>query len=227
MRRVVQPPYGVEDLAIGHRPSRVAFEGHQELALERSEVNLSAIDDEHPPLPVNLEVGRERLGRDVRLSRATHLPQPDADAAEQVRRGEGLDEVVAGAGVQELDSFLLSAVRQQGQDRRRGPVAQARGQSYAVDVGMADVDDDEIRLVADRSGQRPSHGADVEAPVAEARQSRHEQPPHLRLVFYDEHERLNSRQSAHFGRRHVPIHGSPEARSVVSLGLARRAIKMA
>ena len=73
LRRVVRSPDGVEDLPIRHRTARVTRQGHQELALERRQVNLSAIDDEHSPLDVDLESGRDRIRRDVRLSHAPAL----------------------------------------------------------------------------------------------------------------------------------------------------------
>ena len=106
------------------------------------------------------EVDREVGRRDDRLLLGGRgAPQRGAQPGEQLVHAERLGHVVVGAGVERGDLVGLAVAHGQHDDRHRAPAAQAADHVDAVDAGQAEVEDDDVGVVARgerRAPARPS-----------------------------------------------------------------------
>ena len=98
-------------------------------------------------------VARRRVEREVgeaqALRRRLDAPQQRPQAREQLAQGEGLDQVVVGAGVEAGDAVVDRVARGEHQDRRAvAGLAHAPAHLEAVDVRHRDVQDDGVDLLA-------------------------------------------------------------------------------
>ena len=93
-------------------------------------------------------------GDDLRLPRRA-APKDGADAGEQFREGERLDEVVVGPGLQTLHPVLHRVPRRQQQHGRRvAPAAQLAQQRQPVEARQHHVEHDQVEMAV--GGQPPS-----------------------------------------------------------------------
>ena len=113
------------------------------------------------------------------------VAQRHAHARQQLAGAEGLGQVVVGAGVERGDLVALLAARRQHDDRHVRPLAQAPDHLQAVDVGQAEIEDDDVGLARGHLDQAVGAGRRLEEPVALARQGRAQEAPDLRLVLDD------------------------------------------
>ena len=98
-----------------------------------------------------MELGSERVGPDGedRVLARLVLAQLRTDARQQHREAERLGDIVIGAGFEAEDRVGIGVVAGQHDDRRLEAVlAQDPHRLAAVDVGQADIHDDEVDLAA-------------------------------------------------------------------------------
>ena len=102
--------------------------------------------------PVDGQVaGGERLARAGRRIDRGRAAQVRADAREELRQPERLDEVVVGAGIQSGDDVELLVACRDDEDGEVGAgVAQATADVDSVHVGEAEVEDDELDVLPGR-----------------------------------------------------------------------------
>ena len=94
-----------------------------------------------------------------------------AQAGQQLVHAERLRDVVVGAGVERGDLVALAAPRRQDDDRHLRPTAQPVDDVEAVHPGQAEVEQDDVRVVAggelqrllapSRRGRRRTRGPEV------------------------------------------------------------------
>src|SRR5262249_17493593 len=77
-----------------------------------------------------------------------------ADAGEELVDAEGLGGVGVGAGVERVDLVAAAGTPGQHDDRHRGPAAQSADDVNAVDVGQAQIEHDQVRVLVRRGLQR-------------------------------------------------------------------------
>ena len=125
--------------------------------------------------------GRRRLAR--------HAPQHRTDASVDLLRGERLDDVLVGAGVEEPDDLALVVARGADDDRYPADRSQHLQQIAAVDVGEAEVEQHDVgRVVDDRleRGETERRLGDAVTPRGERMD---EGDPDAIVVLDDEHLR--------------------------------------
>ena len=74
--------------------------------------------------------------------------QRRAEPGEELVHAERLGDVVVGAGVEGGDLVGLAFAHREHDDRHVGPAAQAADHLDAVDAGQAEVEDDEVGVLA-------------------------------------------------------------------------------
>src|SRR4051794_29239207 len=74
----------------------------------------------------------------------------DPHTGEKLTGAEGLRQVVVGAAIERIDLVLVSATRGEDDDRNHRPLAQATRDFETVEVGEAEVEQYEIRVVRGR-----------------------------------------------------------------------------
>ena len=112
------------------------------MPLGRSEPDLLVAPGDASGGQVDGEVLRHHH-RDVR-GRRSSAAYGGAEAGEELVQPEGLGDVVVGAGVQRRDRIALVLAGRQDQDRYVGPAAQALQDLQSVEVGQAEVQDDDV-----------------------------------------------------------------------------------
>ena len=138
--------------------------------------------------------------RGDRLARAGGAAGDRPDPGEQFVDAERLGDVVVGAGVERVHLVLAAGPAGQHDDRDVGPAAQAADDVDAVHVGQAEVEHDQVRVLAggQRAARRPPSAATVDV-VAPGAQVDPQRAQDLRLVVDDQD----------------PGHDSPPADSVM------------
>jgi hypothetical protein len=110
----------------------------------------------------------------------------DADAGQELRHRERLGDVVVGALVEGQHLAMIRAVGGQHDDGDVGPRAQPAADVDAVDVGQAEVEDDDVGRLADDELQRDLAPGRRHDAVAACAQARRERPEDRRFVVDDE-----------------------------------------
>ena len=108
---------------------------------------LVVIDDQIPG--AELAGGRAALAADAQPGVADGHAHP----GQQLRRAEGLGDVVVGAPVQGLHLVLLVAAGRNHQDRQLRPLADRADDVHAVDVRQAQIQHHQIRAVGTDHGE--------------------------------------------------------------------------
>jgi cellulose synthase/poly-beta-1,6-N-acetylglucosamine synthase-like glycosyltransferase/peptidoglycan/xylan/chitin deacetylase (PgdA/CDA1 family) len=140
---------------------------------------------------------RQVLGRSSAPDRGAHPGQ-------QFLHAERLGDVVVGPRVERLD--LVGAVGSPGQhdDGRLGPAAQALDDLHAVQVGQAQVEDDQVRRVPAGHGERLGPGRRDVHLVLPHPQVDAQRPEDLRLVVDDKYSLPRSLASGGAFRHRLP-----------------------
>src|SRR6185503_3342336 len=99
--------------------------------------------------------------------------------------------VVVGAGVERLHLVRLVAAGRQDDDRDPGPLAQPAGELDAVAVRQAEVEEDELRVVAGGGGGGLARAARLDQAEAVRAERGAQEAAHRRLVFDDEDQRAD------------------------------------
>ena len=191
------------------------------------EMHFVASAHDAPRRQVDLHVTETKhgVGRSLVARRTT---QRDADARQELADAEGLGQVVVGARVERLDLFLLVAACGQDDDRPRIPLAQPCRHFHAVDVGQAQIEDDQIGLSRRCFDESVASRFGLEDPEWLRGQACAQEPPDLRIILDDDQR---GRRFAHWSTsklgRPVPLKemhsrsGSPFALSRASIRLGR------
>ncbi len=138
----------VEELGPGEDPARAGRERGQQPELGRGEVDRPPGDlgthpghiEDHVACPDDVA----RLGGPLGAS------QDGLDARDELARGERLGQVVVGAHLEPEQLVELVVARGQHHDRDRGVATELAGDLETVEAGQAEVEDDEIGVLAPR-----------------------------------------------------------------------------
>ncbi len=84
------------------------------------------------------------------------MAQRDPQAREQLAHPERLGEVIVGAGVERRDLVALLAAGGEHDDRHVAPLPQPPDHLQAVEIGQAQVEDDEVGLARSAASISPS-----------------------------------------------------------------------
>ena len=127
------------------------------------------------------------------------VPEGDAGAREELADGEGLGDVVVGAGVERRHLVRLRPAGREDDDRDRGPLAQPADDLETVQVGKPEVEDDEVGLPRRGLEQAVLAGLGLDDAIALARQRGAEEAADRRLVLDDQHDRAGRRRTRRLG----------------------------
>src|SRR5262245_11347498 len=200
LRPVLGAPHLLEQLALRDELARVPDEDLDDVPLGRSEADLAV----GPSNALRGEVDREVRGLDdgLLLGRCSSA-QGGAESREQLVHSERLRHVVVGAGVERRDLVAFPFAHREDDDRDRGPAAEAADHVDAVDSGEAEVEHDQIRMLAGGDGERGlARRCELDV-VAAGAEVRAERAQDLRLVVDDEDPRHSAT------RRRVTIVSPP------------------
>ena len=115
--------------------------------------------------------------------RAVAVAHGDADARQQLARAERLGQVVVGARVERPHLVAFLVARRDDEDRAREPGAQLADDVDAVEVGQAEVEDDEVRPAALGDRERFGRRGRLDDAVAVDAQRDAQEAADLRFVF--------------------------------------------
>src|ERR1700730_10442497 len=147
---VLGTPHLLQELLLGHELAPVADEDLDDRPLGGSETDLVPVAPHLLGCEVDGEVGR----RDDRCLLDRRRPaQRGPEAREQLVHAEGLGDVVVGAGVERGDLHGFGVAGGEHDDRHVAPPAQRSGDVDAVDVGQAEIEDNDVGMVTGRELQ--------------------------------------------------------------------------
>src|SRR3989449_7792137 len=178
------PPYLAQQLPVRDHHAEVLRQAGEKAKFQRREMDLHAV----APDDVLFQVRRDLAQLEYRLAGAGAggVAQRRAHAREQLADAEGLGDIVVRAGVERLDLRALLRARREHQDRHRRPGANAPDHVHAVDVGQAEVDDRQVRLLAAGVDGAARAGAGLDDSIAFGGERGAQEPADLRLVLDDE-----------------------------------------
>ena len=150
-------------------------------------MDLPVADQHVAPGKIHGEIAHdEGRGRGA-FAKLVAAPEGRPHAGEQLADGEGLADIVVGAAVEGGDLVALLPSRGEHDDGHRGPLAKPREDTEAVEVGQAQVENDEVWLAGRRLDQTVLAVARLEEAVAMARERGAEEAPDLWLVLDEDH----------------------------------------
>src|SRR5262249_34841838 len=120
---------------------------------------------------------------------ARRVAQRHPHACQELPHAERLGHIVVRAGVERLDLGALLGARREDQDRHRRPPPDAPDDLDAVDVGQAEVDDREVRLVRAGIGGTAIARLRLDHPIAVGTERRAQEAANFRLVLHDQDRR--------------------------------------
>src|SRR5262245_61701761 len=192
LRLVLGAPHLLKQLALRDELARVADEHLDDMPLGRREPDLAVAGADALGREVDREVGGLDDGF---LVGGRGSPQGCAEPGEELVHPERLRHVVVGAGVEGRDLPALLLPHREDDDRDRGPAAQAADHLDAVDPGQAEVEHDEVGVLARRDGECRLAARRELHVVAARTQVRPERAQDLRLVVDDEDARHSAARS--------------------------------
>ena len=139
---------------------------------------------------VHLEVAGGEDGLARLADGALGVPERHAEPGEQLADAERLGDVVVGAGVERRDLVRLLAARREHDDRHGGPFAQPPDHLEAVEVGQAEVQDDDVGLSRLGFAEPLRARRRLEQSIAVARERGAQEAPDLRLVLDEDDDGL-------------------------------------
>src|SRR3954447_228643 len=180
---VRRAPDRLQQVLLADQPARCPDQLRQQPPLGRRQPDDGAVDGD----PLGRQVDGEVLGRDHRLVRLRGpAPLHRAQPGQQLAHVEGLGDVVVGAGVQRADLVVAVRAGRQHEHRPGEPRPQPGQHLGAVEVGQAQVEDDEIGVVVGGVPQRRAAVGSGEDVVAGRVQRDPQGPGDLRVVVDDE-----------------------------------------
>src|SRR5215472_1279419 len=187
LRLVRGTPHLLQQLPAGDQPPAVTRQDLEQLPLRRRDAYRLATTERDA---LAGEVDHEVADVDDRLiRRGAYPPGRCAQPGEQLVHAERFRDVVVRAGVEGVDLLRLLAARRQHDDRRCRPAADTSDDIGAVHVGQAEVDDDDVGVVAGHHGKSADPvGGGVHGVVAGAEIDA-QRTQQGGLVVYDEHAR--------------------------------------
>ena len=148
-------PHGAQEAALGHEAAGVGQQDAQDLELAGRELHAPLADAD-----LVAHRRRARAGRRQPALRVARGPagaaQGDPDPRVELVDPERLGHVVVGAALERLDLLALLVAAGQDHDRRRRLAADAPDDVEALDVGQAEVEEDERPAGGPPSARAPS-----------------------------------------------------------------------
>ena len=185
----LRPPELADDEVIGQHLARVFAEQGDDLILVDRELGvLTAL--EHLVLVIvdrQLADGELARLRDLRIGQGrARVADGRSDAGEELRRAEGLDEVVVRAVVEGFNLVVL--VRAGGDDDHRQvrPLAHGFEHLQPVHIRQPQIQNDQIRAVRGDHGQRLLAAADDDGVIAVGRENHGDEVADALLVLNDQ-----------------------------------------
>ena len=166
---VPRPPDQFEKLPPGHHFARVLDQDREQFVLNGRQVNLVSLNKHLPAYQVYSKLAHFKLPI-VRAHRLQRMAQRYPNPGQQFGGAEGLGEIIVGPRIQRFDLIALFFARRNDNDRRIGPFAQAARHIQAIQVGQAQIQNDDIGMVQSHLVDALTTRRRFEQPVAAARQ---------------------------------------------------------
>src|SRR5664280_522542 len=186
-----------QQLALRHELAGVAQQHLEQPPLCRGEPDVGlgvAVVPGHPGCgQVDADVAEVDTGR---LLSPVSARRDTAQPGQQLVDAERLGHVVVGPGVQRLHLVLAAAAPGQHDDRHAGPAAQLADDREAIHVRQPEVEDDDVRRLRGRGGERLGAGAGSGHRVLAGVQVHSQRPQDLRFVVDDQYAAHRRRPSA-------------------------------
>src|SRR5262245_9085120 len=197
---VAGAPDGSQEPLVGQELAGVGHEGFQERVLSLGQVDRSPVERDEATAQVDLEIARadDRRGGVA----AVAPPEGGPQTGEHFLDPEGLRDVVVGPRVQRRHLVGLAVPDREHDDRDLRERADTPDHLGAVQVGKAEVQEQELGSDLGGRHDRLAAGADRAHLVAVRLQARPHRAPDLGLVVADEHaghRRTSSRDTASCG----------------------------
>ncbi len=117
------------------------------------------------------------------------MSEGDRDSREQLGDTERLGDVVVGPEVEGLDFSGLQSPGRQDDHRHARPLTDALEDGDAVDIGQAEVQEDEVGKLGEDGAERRLSGLRFRDPVALVGEGSPQEPAHRGVVFDHEDAR--------------------------------------
>ena len=173
-------PDVLQQVAMGQHLAGVNDELRQHVVFARRQPHLGVADAHDAAHQIDAQAAAAKLGGHSRLLQA--MAQGGADPRQQLRRAEGLGDVVIGAAIQRRHLGCLLAARGQHHDRHRAEAAQRAQRVQPVLIRQTEIEQHQIGRAPPHFLQSVSGGHGLVDHVTLRRQRCVEQPLDRRLV---------------------------------------------